>query len=340
MILSRYLSDKLTVLYTLLIIMVVYIHSYYPQSEHYPIADFLQKFIGTGLCSLANCLFFIISGYLFARNVTDSNSAVKKTLMRIKSLLPPYIIWNILFVFVYVVLDLIPGLSNFNNSSGTIDQLKHQTLAKVLYNLFVSPAAFQLWFIRDLLVMFLVAPILCYVSRKSQMLAFMLALASTFIYGWLIYFWTGIILGVNRYNVENYYRDSWIVIVTGLAYWGYAFAKSLWGVYLHSMPHALINLMSIYFVWAAYDLLSKGKIISKNGIWKFICGYSFFIYCFHEPSLNIFKKLALAVCGINPWAIIIFYFINPILIIAIAVIIAKVLKKNAPNVYALFTGGR
>jgi hypothetical protein len=35
---TKYISDKLTVLYTMLIIMVVYIHSYYPQGEAYPVA--------------------------------------------------------------------------------------------------------------------------------------------------------------------------------------------------------------------------------------------------------------------------------------------------------------
>lgn len=337
---TKYLSGKLTVLYTLLIIMVVYIHSYYPQGETYPLADFIQKFTGPGICSVANCLFFTISGYLFARNITDSNSAVKKSLKRIKSLLPPYILWNIFFVLIYVILDLIPGLSRFNNSCGTIWQIIHQPIGDTLHYLFIAPAAFQLWFIRDLLVMFLVSPILCYIAQKSWLFAFILAWVSTFIYGWLIYFWIGIILGINHYNIEIYCRESWIVVTCGFVYIGYALANALWGGYLHPTIHALINLISIYFIWAIYDKLAQGRIISGRGIWKYICGYSFFIYCFHEPALNIFKKLALAVCGINQWSIIIFYFLNPLLMVVAAVIIARFLKNYTPKVYALLTGGR
>lgn len=98
--------------------------------------------------------------------------------------------------------------------------------------------------------------------------------------------------------------------------------------------------MSIYFVWAAYDLLAKGKIISKSGVWKYICGYSFFIYCFHEPTLNILKKLALVLCGTNQLTIIVFYYLNPILMIITAVIAARILMKFTPRLYAILTGGR
>lgn len=45
---TQYLSNKLTLFYTLLIIMVVYIHSYYLEAEQYPTALFLQKLTGGG----------------------------------------------------------------------------------------------------------------------------------------------------------------------------------------------------------------------------------------------------------------------------------------------------
>ena len=62
---SPYLSSKITIFYTLLIIMVVYIHSTYLEMFQYETADFMLKFWGGhGLCAIANPLFFIISGFL------------------------------------------------------------------------------------------------------------------------------------------------------------------------------------------------------------------------------------------------------------------------------------
>lgn len=336
---TKYISDKLTVLYTMLIIMVVYIHSYYPQGEAYPVADFLQKFTGC-LCTAANTLFFVLSGYLFARNVTDSNSVVSKSLKRIKTLLPPYLIWNVLFVLVYVMLDLIPGLGRFNNHGDMIARLSHQPIAETLNYLFVKPAAFQLWFIRELLVMFLFTPILCYIARKKWWLALLLAFASSLVYFGLVYFWTGLIIGIKRCDVENYYRSRWSVAVAALIYAGYALAVTLCGLQLDTTLQIPIYLASIYFIWAAYDLCAKGRLLARHGLWKYICGYSFFIYCFHEPALHIFKKLALALCGTSQASIIIFYYLNPLLLTITAVVVARLLKRFIPRVYAVLTGGR
>ena len=95
---TKYLSDKLTILYTILIIMVVYIHSRYIEAEQYPLANFLQILTGKGVCRIANSLFFCISGYLFARNTEDINSIWKKLKKRVRTLIIPYLLWNVIFI--------------------------------------------------------------------------------------------------------------------------------------------------------------------------------------------------------------------------------------------------
>lgn len=58
---SKYLSEKFTIMYTVLIVMVVYIHSYYLEAQQYNVALFLQNFTGTkGVGRTANYLFFCI----------------------------------------------------------------------------------------------------------------------------------------------------------------------------------------------------------------------------------------------------------------------------------------
>ena len=81
---SKYLNDKLTVLYTLLIVMVVYIHSYYLEGEQYQSTLFLQKFIGS-LCRVANCLFFCLLGYLFARSIGNIKDVFAKQRKRFRT---------------------------------------------------------------------------------------------------------------------------------------------------------------------------------------------------------------------------------------------------------------
>lgn len=54
---TRYLSDKFIVLNTILVIMVVFIHSSFNEAAQYPVAPYIQRFIG-GACRIANCMFF------------------------------------------------------------------------------------------------------------------------------------------------------------------------------------------------------------------------------------------------------------------------------------------
>ena len=337
---SKYLSDKLTILYTVLIVMVVYIHSYYLEAEYYPTALFLQKLTGAGICRIANCLFFVISGYLFARNIHSNSDVFQKIRKRLSTLLVPYLIWNVIFILWYVFLDVIPGVDRWVNSGGVLNQLVNQSIWKTLYQLWWEPAAFQLWFLRDLLVMVVFTPLLCWWAKKNWLLALVAALVSTGFYGWLVYFWIGIILSTQKADVENYPRSRWVLIVTSLLFLGYAVYVALYGV-LPAYIEVFANMAGIYVVWRTYDIMAKGRDdIAGHGGWKYICGYSFFIFLFHEPTFNIIKKLTLAITGVSELTLILLYYINPWIMVAVAVVIAKLLQFIMPSVYKVLTGGR
>lgn len=336
---SNYLSDKLTLLSTILIIMVVYIHSYYIEAEKYFVALFLQRFIGGGICRIANCLFFCISGYLFARNITDMSDVFVKQRKRLRTLLIPYLLWNVIFVLWYVVLEFLPGVSRFNNSMGMLDSYIHVPIWQSLYNLFVAPAAFQLWFLRDLLVMLVFTPLLWWIAKKQWGVALVLALCSTLVYGWLLYFWIGIIIGVTKCDIEHVSRPKLIMLSGVVVYLGYAIYLAN-GNQQIGILDIIVNLLGLYLVWTLYDVFAKGRCLSDKGIWKYICGYSFFIYCFHEPAFNVIKKLALVICGTSEPVLIFFYFLNPWVMVFVAVLVAKLLQRHVPAIYKILTGGR
>lgn len=337
---NKYLSNKLTILYTVLIIMVVYIHSYYLEAEQYWTASFLQKLTGGGICRIANCLFFAISGYLFARNIHSNSDVFHKMRKRLRTLLIPYLIWNVIFILWYVLLDVIPGVDRWVNGGGVLNQIINQSIWQTLCQLWWNPAAFQLWFLRDLLVMVLFTPLLCWWARKHWQSALIAALVSTVFYGWLVYFWIGIILSTQKADVENYPRSRWALFVTSLLFLGYAVYVALCRA-LPTYIEVFVNLAGLYVVWCIYDILAKGRDdISRHGLWKWICGYSFFIYLFHEPAFNIIKKLTLAIAGASEPTLILLYYINPWIMVAFAVVVAKLLQRIMPPVYKVLTGGR
>ena len=335
---TKYLSDKIIVLYTLLIIMVVYIHSYYLEAEQYEVTEFIQKFIGNSF-RIANCLFFCISGYLFARTIQNLKEVWKKQKKRFRTLLVPYILWNLIFVLWYVVLEVLPGLDRWVNSESVIDRFASQSIWQTLHYLFVAPAAFQLWFLRDLLVMVAFTPLWWWLAKKGKWIAIALALASVLVYPWLVYYWLGMIIAVHQWDIEHYPASRATTTVGLLIYLGISWMYAT-DVAVPNWLSAFSNLAGLYALWHLYDLLVKGHTISNRGIWKYLCGYSFFIYCFHEPAFNIIKKLPVAILGDSPTVLTFFYLINPWIMVVVAVLVAKLLQKVVPGLYKTLTGGR
>lgn len=335
---NSYVSDKIKVLYTVLIIMVVYIHSYYIEAEQYKTALFIQRFTGE-LCGICNSLFFCISGYLFERNINSLKDVFKKLKKRFRTIGIPYILWNIIFVLWYVLLAVIPGLDKFNNSGNILEIYLTQPIWKSLYDLFIVPAAFQLWFLRDLLAMLIFTPILWWITNKKWWIALLLAFASILFYQWLVFFWMGMILSKSGKDIFNYKHPAWLIILCVLIYVGNAIYYAIGHTHI-KYGETFVYFAGLFLLWYVYDLLSHNKLISHSGIWKYLCGYSFFIYCFHEPTFNIIKKLVTHVIGTSEFTLIFFYFINPWIMIIVAVTVAKILKHLLPGPYKILTGGR
>lgn len=76
---SEYYSSKITVMNTILIIMLLYIHSYYLEGERYTVSLFVQRFFsGHAVCGIANNLFFLLSGILFFNGVKQAKDCFPK----------------------------------------------------------------------------------------------------------------------------------------------------------------------------------------------------------------------------------------------------------------------
>lgn len=147
------------------IVFVLYIHSQFTQDEIAGMHtnDYIQTFWSGMVGRCAVPLFYMISGYLFFLNVPNGMQSVfGKIRKRVRTLLIPYIIGCLFFVGFYVIVEMMPGTSRFlNNSMMSIFQ---QPLAKLLCATFYGinggmPYAFQLWFLRDLILIVLTSPL-------------------------------------------------------------------------------------------------------------------------------------------------------------------------------------
>ena len=347
---TRYNSIKIRVLNSVAIVLVLYIHNVYTEAGSYSVANYIQTALGYGGISLlANPLFFCISGFLFFNGINSIKDCYPKIKKRGRTLLVPYIIWNIIFVIWFVVLQNLPGISSMINSD-VVGEITHNGLLNGLYVVFIKPIAFQLWFVRDLMLYVIFSPVIFFLLKHTKCF---LPIA-LFIISWLglMYLPSGIrlwgafffVLGgliavyYSLEKVSSVLKKPVIIIALLL----YVVNALLTPLVEELIPGSgvLFMLCGVIAIWGGYDLLIKNedsKLVNKLA---FGGGYSFFVYCFHEPVLNIIKKVGLKVLGASDVSLTILYVVNPLVMCAIAILLAMMLQRYIPKIYSILMGGR
>ena len=343
---SNYTSQKIRVLNFIAILLVLYIHAVFVEAEMFPAANKVQLLCGFGgLSLLANPLFFCISGFLFFLGMERVNECYPKIRKRARTLLIPYLIWNIVFVLWFVVLQNLPGISAFINSD-VVGSVFGSGLGQGFRYLFIKPAAFQLWFLRDLIIYVVLSPILFFFLKRTKWLVLVIlfiasSLAFIFlspevkVWG-LFFFAIGGNMALYHCQIEN---PKWVTLVCILLYLGNAALSTFVPGYLKGIE-TVCMLCGVIAIWGGYDLIVKTENSKAIDALARLGTYSFFVYCFHEPVLNIIKKVGLKVAGCNGASLIVLYLACPIVMYCVAVLVAVLLKRYVPKVYAVLTGGR
>lgn len=359
---SPFTSTKIKLLSFLLIIIVLFIHSGFHQEEiegmklNYFVQQLLSNYIGR----LAVPLFFCFSGYLFFINTNNQVATIRKKIYsRIHSLIPPYLYGCIFFVAVLYLITILPGSQKYINVG--IAGFFNKTGLSIIKNVFwmvddgTSPLAFQLWFLRDLILVVTISPILFYIFKYMKYWGFLLLFLLSFIplnqyftlnsavpttlVTTLLWFALGGVLAVNNSKLIFIKRSIGIVIF--ITYLSLSICEEIVGGTFFETIYPLIILLGISSIWFTYDILVKYSFNVSNHKWlEIACSFTFFIYLFHEPTINIIRKLIVAVLGKNSMGYLISYLISPLLFIAIAVLIGLVFRNKAPKIYSNLVGGR
>lgn len=347
---TQYLSDKLRVLSLVSIILVLYIHSGFHADEIEGMMwnDSVQTFVSGMIGRCAVPLFYVISGYLFFLKVPEGMKSIYgKMRKRVRTLVVPYIIGCLFFVGFGVLMAVLPGVSKYMNSS--VMPLFSKPMGEILRSIFYdagngSPCAFQLWFLRDLIIIVSTSP-LWYLCLKRMKWAFVvLTFCLTYLqiphtpFYWLFWF----VLGGQLVNVKYISRCVYSVIVTSVLFLVISgiqlFMTDVIDWELVKIP---VILLGIYSAWGLYDMVVGEKFVLSEHRWLITaCQFTFFIYLFHEPMLNIVRKLIIVVLGKNELGYLISYLISPWIFAVCAVFLGLLFRKYFPRVYNVCTGGR
>lgn len=108
--------------------------------------------------------------------------------------------------------------------------------------------------------------------------------------------------------------------------------------YVLSVP---IEIIGVACIWNIYDkTISTTFKLNEHPLLKISSNFTFFIYLYHEPSLNIVRKIMVAICGQTSFGFAISYLVSPWIFAICAVLIGITLKKALPSFYSIIVGGR
>jgi hypothetical protein len=211
-----------------------------------------------------------------------------------------------------------------------------------------NPINTPLWFIRDLMVLVLLSPIIWWLIKRVKLgIVIFLGIIWFFSlgenYGFpglchqsLFFYPLGAYFGINKLNfVDMISKWMWIPYV----YFGFAIVDAVsknesYNAVWHNMG-ILFGMVSVVYIVSL--LLWKDKIHVNN----FLIGASFFVYALHNLFLGKATKIVIIhLRPDSPIIVLLIYFLMPAIAILICLALYHLLFQRCPRFCSVLTGGR
>ena len=356
---NKYLSEKIKVISFFAMILVVFLHSYNAVINFKTVTLhaedglnlFIQNFITNGIARAAVPMFFLISGFLFFfRHDFSLHGTLVKYRRRFKSLVIPYLFWSVFGLLLFYILQNLPYAENFFRN----EPVKNFTPAKLADTIFLNPIPYQLWFIKSLLILVLLSPLIYFLTRYLRIAWVVLAAILWYfnfpypaVFGFefglgMVFFSLGAFLASSKKEYQLYYLPK--VSVVALILWlGLVLVQTMLIDEVSLETYIVLQKTSaalgVFAIWYFYDVLFKETTFADKRYF-FLFSLSFFIFAFHEPILTIFKKGLVFLAGRTEFTSIMVYFLAPLITIFISIMVGAILRQRATSFYQLITGGR
>lgn len=361
-----------------LMICVVFIHSFNVPAEALPIDwtslsfndvyTVINVFFSRIITHSAVPCFYFISGYLFFLNISQFNKTVwqKKMKSRVRTLLVPYLLWNAIFIVAIAGKDVLKCLLGMENLSDIAIWFNEQGgLPGLFWNCNVwgedavnwlgqaqrssGPIDLPLWFLRDLIVVTLLTPIIHWLVKHCG-IAFIAVLGLAFVSKvWplidglsitaIFFFSIGAYMGERKISISVLLRwEKPIYLIAVLL--------ALISTYLGGPDTAVGNIVFPFFRIAGVPaaLCLALRFHSRGHVkWPVLTHSVFFIYALHGLYIigyyfgGMFNEL---VADSNMILRTLVYLLVPFIKIAACAIIYIIMKRITPRLLSVLTGSR
>lgn len=291
----------------------------------------IQYILSTIIGNVSVPLFYAISGFLFFSKLAP-NWYQTKLKSRIRSLLIPYLVWNLIAYLVYAIAGEMQWSQFFESFWVVSGKMGH------------SPADGPLWFVRTLMLAVVCSPIFYFINKSKQLSWISLLLLIAWMFN-APKFSQGIVIGFIFFNIGAWFACKqieikeipkkrkfyvWLLLFILIGFVDILTVRQ--NEYIHVVIHRLSTLIGFFvFFYATFCINEKtSNLLCKLG------GASFFVYCVHEPILFAYKDLLVKTLGTNVVTFIILVIITTVLSLAIY----SLLYRYVPRALNILIGSR
>ena len=319
-----------------------------------PVFYIVNGVLGDGICKICVPLFFFISGFLFFyRTVWDSKMYFRKLKRRLHSLLIPYLFFNLFGIIIFACLQqLIPSMQ-----SGAHIPIMDWSMTD-FFNAFWRregegiPFVGPLWFIRNLMVVCLISPIIFYFVSKCKFWGIFL-LGVLWFTGWkefsipgmqaVFFFSLGSYFSIHNNDFicvcNKYIICAVLLFIFSLITHLVVFQEKILDAYVIRVliVSGLVSVISFFNYLVLVHNVTPNKVLLSA---------TFFVFAIHEPYQDQFKKIIFQLMPISDNHIIVdlqftfVYILFTIIYIAVIVILFKILARYLPHFVTVICGGR
>lgn len=328
---DKVLSNKIKVISFLCTVLVVFRHGLNLQA--FGLSSYEASYVSiiehgvSKITEVAVPYFFIVSGYFFSKySYYARGEYVVMLKKKARTLLIPFIFWNIIGVF---PLLLTHQFVFEDNPLLYVMQLLNSNWNGVL------------WYVRDIMTMMVLAPLYIWIFMVNNRWLYITLFILLFINWWpveckwlssegMLFFFFGGFLQKNSKFLDKEIPE---IALSGLGI--------IWMISCFCFPfywpiHRYNTLLGLVVIWQLYRYIPQ-----QFSTWMLkASAYSFFIYVVHIFIIKFMKVGAANFFPENEIAALISYAILPLLTISIALYLGKKLNKYFPKAFNIITGGR
>ncbi|OQX08466.1 MAG: hypothetical protein BWK76_23570 [Desulfobulbaceae bacterium A2] len=340
------------------IIGVIYIHAYgktidfagstIGSSTTNVLTDFVRVLISECLARTAVPIFFLLAGYLFFINFQLSQQGYwDKLRSRGRSLLLPFFFWNALVMVIVLLAQVLPPFTPyFPEGRALVEKHGVFQLLDALLGLTRYPIAYHFWFVRDLMLLVLLAPLLAVILRVAALPFFFVVYLGWVSGSWplnvpaavgVFFFSAGAFCAIKGHSLFVLDRFGPHALLLSLPI---LLADVVWNsAWFNSYLHRSGMIVGVVAILYATRLAARHQGLQNMLV--ALGGTSFFVYAAHEPLLGLVRTLAYQYVPLDgPYTLLALYLLIPLLVVAALVVCHRLLTLCCPRALGLITGGR